>query len=317
MTSRRGFALMAAMWLLVAISAVSLELSAIARSRRLAAGNLLESTHARAAAESGIEHARARLARVIAEGGSGRTWNDPVSVLDPWHSLEVGLRDSVQMIDEGWYRVALSDLGARVNVNRATEDDLRRLLIALDIDAAKADGLAQAIGDWRDEDEFRRLRGAEREDYLKAGARELPRNGPFESVDELRFVRGMTPELLAKVRDYLAVWGSGQINVNVATRAVLLSLPGVTPLAAELIVQMQRSGRRVDNVQQLRDLIPSQARAPLERALAELLPKITFDTHEVLARSDGWTAGSPIRVREYAVVARGGDAAFVIWRQVE
>jgi type II secretory pathway component PulK len=185
------------------------------------------------------------------------------------------------------------------------------------IDVVSVDGLAQAIIDWRDEDDFPRLHGAERDDYMKAGARELPRNGPFESVNELRFVRGMTSVILSAIRDDLAEFGSGQVNVNTADRAVLMSVPGFTPLAAEVVFQAQRSGRRIESVRQLTDMLPAQARAPLERALATALPRLAFDTHEVLVRSEGWLSGSPVRVREVAVIARGGNTAFVTWRRRE
>ena len=315
--TRRGFALMAALWLLIAISAVSLELSAIARGRRLSVINALESTRAAAAAESGIEHARARLVRMIAKGGAGQTWNDPVAVLDPWHGAAAIVRDSVSMDDGANYRTRASDLGAALNINRVTEDELRAFLSAKAIDVVSVDGLAQAIVDWRDPDDFRRLHGAERDDYVKVGARELPRNGPFESVDELRFVRGMTPAILAGIRDDLAVFGSGQVNVNTADWSVLMSIPGVTPLAAEIIVQAQTSNRRIESVRQLTDLLPSQARGPLERALMSALPRLAFDTHEMFVRSDGWIEGSPVRVREEAVIARGGNAAFVTWRRID
>ena len=90
---------MAALWLLVAISTVSLELSAMARGRRLSVVNALESARAVAAAESGIEHARARLVRTIGEGGTGQTWNNPLSVLDPWHDVATAIHDSVTMDD--------------------------------------------------------------------------------------------------------------------------------------------------------------------------------------------------------------------------
>jgi general secretion pathway protein K len=315
--TRRGFALMAALWLLVAISTVSLELSVIARGRRLSTINGLESVRAAAAAESGIEHARARLARMIGQG-VGETWNDPVSVLDPWHRAgAAAIRDSVAMADSATYRMHVTDLGATLNINRATEDELRAFLTAKAIDAVTVDGLAQAIIDWRDEDDFRRLRGAERDDYIKAGARELPRNGPFESVDELRFVRGMSPAILSTVRDDLSVFGSGQVNVNTAGVPVLMSVSGITLLAAEIIVQAQRADRRIENVRHLTERLPSQARAPLERAFATALPRLTFDTHEVLVTSDGWILGSPIHVREQAVIARGGNTAFVTWRWIE
>jgi general secretion pathway protein K len=307
---------MAALWLLIAISTVSLQLSAIARGRRLSVINALESVRSAAAAESGVEHARARLTRLIAEAGAGQSWNDPVSVLDPWHTAGA-VRDSVAMHDGATYQTSVLDLGATVNLNRATEDELRAFLTAKGIDASLVDGLAQAMMDWRDPDDFRRLHGAERDEYIKAGSRELPRNGPFETVDELRFVRGMTPRLLSKMIDDVSVFGSGQVNVNIASAAVLMSVPGITPLAAEIIVQARRANRRIESVRQLTDMLPTQARASFERAVASALSRLTFDTHEVLVRSDGWLAQSPVHVREEAVIARGGNTAFVTWRRVE
>jgi type II secretory pathway component PulK len=299
------------------LAPVSLELSAIARGRRLAVVNALESARAAAAAESGIEHARAHLVRMIGEGGAGQTWNDPLSVLDPWHDAATAIHDSVTMDDGATYRTHVSDLGAMLNVNRVTEDELRAFLTAKAIDVVSVDGLAQAILDWRDADDSRRPHGAERDDYIKAGAREIPRNGPFESIDELRFVRGMTPAILSKIRGELTVFGSGQVNVNSAGPAVLASIPGITPLAVEIISQTQRRGRRIESVRQLTDLLPTQARTPFDRALVTALQRLVFDTHELLIRSDGWLAGSPVRVHEEAVIARGGNAAFLTWRRID
>jgi general secretion pathway protein K len=308
---------MSALWLLIAISTLSLELSVLARDRRLAAANSLEGMRGAAAAESGIEHARARLARRIAEGGDGSTWNDPVAILDPWHGADSTVRDSVVMEDGASYRMSVADLGAKVNINQAGEDDLRRYFTAKSFDAIVADALAQAIMDWRDADDFRRVGGAERDDYLKAEAPELPRNGPFESVDELRFVKGMTPGLLAKIRGDLTVFGSGLVNVNAANAAVLVSVPGITPLAAEMIIGARAAHRRIEGIRQLTDLLPTQAREPFERAIASAAARITFDTHEVEVRSEGWVVGSPVRVRETAVVVRGGTTAVVTWRRVD
>ena len=316
MRAQRGFALMAALWLLVAISAVSLELSVLSHNRRLTVANRLEGAQAAAAAESGIEHARARLIRVIAEGGDGRTWGDPMALLDPWHHLDHLLPDSVSM-GNARYRVTLRDLGAALNLNRVTEEDLRRYFAAKGIDAVLADRLAQCIMDWRDGDSLKRLRGAERDDYLKAGARVLPRNGPFASVAELGDVAGMTPEVLAKIRGDFTVFGGGQVNVNVAPQQILLSLPGMTPLAVDAVLRAQASNKHIGTLQELTGLVPQQARDAIVSATAQLLPRLTFDTHEVEAVSEGWLEGSPVRVREEAVIARGGTTAFVTWRRTE
>jgi type II secretory pathway component PulK len=54
--------------------------------------------------------------------------------------------------------------------------------------AARA--MTSHILDWRDADEQRREDGAERAEYRAAGRAYTPRNGPFESVDEVKQVLG-------------------------------------------------------------------------------------------------------------------------------
>lgn len=318
MTVRKssGFALLSAIWLLVALSTLALEISVIARHRRLVVANALESVRAEHAAESGIEHERARLGRLLVRGDDGFSWNDPASIIDPWRNIDSTRRDTVVLDDAAFYMVAATDLGAMVNINVVDEPGLARFLTASSIDPIIADALSQAIMDWRDADDFRRLRGAERDDYLKAGASELPRNGPFESVDELRFVRGMNRSTLQRIAARLTVFGPGEINVNKASEAVLLSVPGMTPLAAAIIAGEQRGHRRIESVRQLMDMLPAPARAPFEQNPIGA-GRLTFDTHDLEVRSVGWLKGSPVRVTEVAVVTRLGTTPSVTWRRTE
>ena len=144
----------------------------------------------------------------------------------------------------------------------------------------------------------------------------MPRNGPFESTEELRFVRGMTPRIRAEIGPTITVFGSGQVNVNNASEAVLLSVRGISPLAAGAIIGMQRSHRRIDGLRQLLDLLSASDRATLEED-AIGVGRLTFDTHEVEIRSTGWIVGSPIRVTETAIVARAGATPVIIWRRFD
>lgn len=314
---RRGFALMAALWLMVAIAALSLEISTTSRNQRLAAANALEHARARAAAESGIEHARAILARILQDGDGRRAWRDPIALLDPWSDLTTVKLDSIPVGAGEWYRVSLTHLGAQLNVNRASEGQLRRFLAAHRVDAMVADRLAQRILDWRDRDDARRAEGAEREDYLRAGASEVPSNKDFVDVDELRWVAGMTPELFQSLRSELAVVGSGQVNVNSAGRALLLSLPGTSEAAADVIIGAQMRHDRIANFQDLTDRMPLMTREALERAAPALLPLLAFESREVGVVSEGYVEGSPVRATGTAVIARGGRLTFVAWRAVE
>jgi general secretion pathway protein K len=301
---------MSALWLMVALSTLALELAVIARHRRLAVANSLESVRAERAATSGVEHERARLGLLLLVGGDG------VSVIDPWREADATPRDTVTMDDGASYTVACADIATKVNINVVDEAGLDRFLTELSVDPITADALSQAIIDWRDADDFRRLRGAERDDYVKSGARELPSNRPFESVDELRFVRGMTRPILLKIAPRLTVFGAGEVNVNKASEAALLSVPGMTPLAASVIAVAQRGRRRIESIRQLMDMLPLPTRAAFENNPMGVA-RLTFDTHEVEVRSVGWVKGSPIRVSETAIVARMGAIPVVTWRRTE
>lgn len=310
MRARRGFALMASLWFMVAIAALSLEIASTGRDRRLAAANGVEEHQARSAALSGIDHARARLSRVAIEGGDRSSWRDARRLVDPWYSMRDSLAGSM---GAQRYTVRMHDLGARLNLATATDADLRRYFNVLRIDAAHAEALIDALRDWTDADDHRRTSGAERDDYLRSGARDLPRNGPLASVRELLSVRGFSPELVARIEGDLAVRGTGQVNVNSAARSVLLALPGFTEAAADALVRLRETDGRVGGWADLVNAVPRQARAPLEAASVQLLPRLSYETRELLVESAGMVDGSPVVVRAEAVVVRGGTAVFVTW----
>jgi len=311
--NRDGFALLSALWLLVAMAALSLELSVAARHRRLVVANTLEALRAERAAASGIEQERARLAELSVHADDRNSWNDPAPIVDPWRYADSSPRDTVSVDDGAVFTVASRDIGTLVNLNLVDEQGLTRFLGAASIDPITADALSQAIIDWRDADDFRRLRGAERDDYLKAGARELPMNSPFEAVDEVRFVRGMTSSILSKIASSLTVFGNGEVNVNKASEAVLLSVPGMTPLGAAVIVGARRGRRGIRSLRELMDMMPLPARTALTNNPIGAA-RLTFDTHELEVRSTGWITGSPIRVTQTAVVERVGTIPIVTWR---
>jgi general secretion pathway protein K len=315
MRDERGFALLAALWLLVVLSVVGLELSLHTRDARRTAANAGDYTRARAAAEAGLEHARARLARLLREHGPDAGRIDPRSALDPWAAERNQLPDSVLM-GAARYSVHLREVGTALNLNRATEEELFRLLLALSVDAGRAEQVAQSAMDWRDADDFRRARGAERDDYLRAGSERLPRNAPFEEVGELRYVRGVTPELFALVSPYLTVLGSGRVNLNSANRPVLLALPGMSEEAVAVVMRTRSEGRPIGNLFELSNELSSEARSLLVADLPRLVARTTTEVRELEVRSVGWTGDGPVRVQAEALIARGGENAFQVWRRI-
>jgi len=309
--SRRGFALLAALWLLVTLSVASLALGVTTRTRRLAAANLSEQARAAAAARAGVEQLRGRLVRRLDENAAATSAH-----LDPWRGADSLLVDTLVVADARAI-VRVHDVGTALHLNRASEDDLRRFFVALRVDAGDADRLAQAIADWRDPDDLHRARGAERDAYLAAGAPALPRNGPFQALPELLSVRGMTPALYERMRPLLTLLGSGQINLNLADRPVLLALPGMTEEAVAVLLRYRRQRRTIGSIADLeRDLSP-RARRELTAELPALLARTTTETRELEIVSEGWLPGSPVRVRATGLLVRSRGAVFYVWSRVE
>lgn len=314
MSRDRGFALVAALWLLVALSAVGLEFGLRARERRLAAANVLEGAQARAAAEAGIAHARARLDELARRAEELRGSMSPSRTLDPWEQPETLLRDSVSLGAVG-YRVRLRDAGSALDLNRASEEELRRFLSALRVDFGQADRIAQAIADWRDADDLHRARGAERQQYLDEGLPVLPWNGPFQELSELRYVKGMTTEIYEEAKPYLTLLGTGRVNLNSADRPVLLALPGMTEEAVAVLFRFRRQGRHVSSLAALANELSPPARKVLEAEMTSLPSRVEFETREVEAVGEGWVEGSPVRARVEGLFVRSRGVTFLVWRR--
>lgn len=302
---------MAALWLLIAFSAIGLELGLRARNQRLGAANAVEGAQAAAAAWGGLDEVRARLAgRLTAARGFRAA--DPNILLDPW-----GRPDSMSLgpVSVGTVRVNVTvrDAGATLHLNLATEQELRALFGALRIDVGVADRLAQAVMDWRDPDDLRRGRGAEREDYAKQRLSVRPANRAFGRVVELRDVMGMTPALYERVRPFLSLRGTGRINVNAAPRPVLLTLPGMSDGLADLIIVRRNLGRPVRRLDDLLLELPEGPRALLQARQVDWQNRAVFETRELMVTSEGHLDGSPVRARVQGHLVRAGDEAMLVW----
>jgi type II secretory pathway component PulK len=339
----RGFILIAVLWLLVAIAAVGLDAGLRGRSERLAVANSVDDSRARAAAYAGAEYARSRLTAAmlaradelraeVAEqsrnargGGRGNSRTQSVERLfrsadpmeDPWRDPSGLLMDQISLGDSN-FRLQVRDTGAAVNLNQADEEMLRNFFAqGIGLDFTEADRITQAVLDWRDEDEIPRVGGGERDEYLDAGLPVLPPNRPFASLDELRFVLGMTREAFEAAAPHLTLIGSGRINVNAAPEAVLLAVPGMTPGLAGELIRNRESGYFPRNNDEFMEMVPAAVTGSGRQAERQLQARITFATNEVEILSEGWVEGSPVSALVHLVVSRASEGALVVWRRVE
>lgn len=246
MKTRRGVALLAALWLVVAIATVALQFSLEARERRSIGVLTSERGIQRAAALGALALTQARLEQALRVAPTG-TNVQRLRSSDPWMDIDSVYSGPV-LVDSMPVDVVARDLGEMLNINQSTETELQTFFSFLLGDYSKATQLAQAIMDWRDADSIPRPSGGERDAYIKAGLLALPTNTPFREVEELRHVVGMTPEIYAAVARYLTTYGSGAVNINTAPVPVLRALPGMTDATLNRILQLRSQGRRIENM---------------------------------------------------------------------
>jgi general secretion pathway protein K len=245
MRSRRGFALLAALWLVVAIATVALQFSIEAHERRTIGLLASERGIQRAAAMGALALTQARLEQALRVAPSG-TNVQRLRASDPWLDADSNYSGPV-LIDSMVVDVQARDLGEKLNINLVNETELQTFFSFLLGDYSKSTQLAQSIMDWRDVDSMPRPSGAERDAYIKAEMLALPTNGPFREIEELQNVMGMTPEIYAVASPFLTTHGSAQVNLNTAPVPVLRSLPGMTDATLNRILQMRSQGRRIES----------------------------------------------------------------------
>jgi general secretion pathway protein K len=141
-------------------------------------------------------------------------------------------------VADGSVTVEITDLGGRVALNLLVKTDgsgdpvimdrYRRLLVELEAD--NPDALISTLMDWIDTDPDQRVVGAENAHYISRAEPIQCKNGPLDTLDELALVEGYSPELLKKLRPHVTAYGSRKVNVNTASREVLLSLGETTDI---------------------------------------------------------------------------------------
>jgi len=122
--------------------------------------------------------------------------------------------------DGATLRIAVQDEAGKVDLNISNQPLIRALVLGLGLSTGEA--AIDAILDYRDEDDNRRVSGAERAEYLAAGRSHGPRNGPFLAIEELGSVLGITQADADRLRPFVTIHsGLAAIDTNVAPKALI------------------------------------------------------------------------------------------------
>jgi type II secretory pathway component PulK len=212
---------------------------------------------------------------------------------------------------QGVALVEIANETGKVGLNVAGRDQLVRLFEARGVSKEQATQLALAVDHWRkprgsDEEGFKDL-----DDYYREAGYQ-PAHYRFGSVEEMLRVRGMSRDIFYGTAEFniakriQSLYGVGQdltvysrstqVNLNYASEAVLMSVPGMTEELAGAIIEERSKGpfESLDDVtKRLGASIPDESLPLLS---------VADDGRTYTILSVGMVNGSPLRRAVKAVV---------------
>lgn len=209
-SSRGGFIVVAALWMLAGLAALATVASVYMSQSAAAIAALDAATQWEMLTTAGVELAAYQLSA-------------PVTVRRPTHG------DFSFRLANSKVNVEYMSEAARINLNMAPRAMIAGLFAALGAQAEAADQFADRVVAWRSmprsnagDDEVGLYRGA--------GMNYVPRRAPFNSVDELWLVLGLPEPLVERAMPFVTVYsGIAEVNVLDAAPEVVAALPGMTP----------------------------------------------------------------------------------------
>lgn len=126
-------------------------------------------------------------------------------------------------------------------------EKIRMLADYVSNDSKKANSFADALADWQDTDDFKRLNGAESFDYRTAGYNYGPRNFYIQTSLEIMLLKGFDADLFEKIKDDLIYWGGGNINYLTMSEKLLRALLKNDPVV-DRIIQLRKEGKLTGRV---------------------------------------------------------------------
>jgi len=285
----QGVALVVVLWTVMLLTVIAGNFVFAMRTETLVVRNAVSAAQAEAMANGAVYRALYETFKPVADinawkaDGRERQWD------------KGGAKIKLVMMDES----------GKIDINTSSDALLKGLLLSIGVDAAKAAQLLDAILDWRDVDSLPRPNGAESEAYHAAGLKYEPANAPFEVVEQLQQVLGMTPDIYLRIAPLITV-RSRQPGINplVAPRGVLMAIPDVDPAQVDDYIAQRN--------QSLASGQPSPP-FPAGAAFSSAALESVIDIRAEARMPDG-----AVFVRE-AVASRSGDAkrpiAFLLWKE--
>jgi len=171
-------------------------------------------------------------------------------------------------------RLNLNDLiGQHGQTDTTTLDALKHLLQILQINP----DIANAIADWADaDDRVTNPGGAESGYYATLDPPYAPANGRFYSTSTLRLIKGITPEIYARLAPYVAALPqTTPVNINTASAPVLAAIVPDFTLAQAKTIVAQRGKNGFQSIGQFTNEVHRKITFPMALKSNYFLLKVT------------------------------------------
>ncbi len=228
----RGIALVLVLWVLTLLTVMAVGMTAAQRTETSLTENQIADARFRALADAAIAYT---IYSFLMPAEDSPSAGDEGADFGPW--VPNGAPRPWRFAGDR-VSISVSNEQSRLNLNQAPPELLAALMVALEVPDDEAQTIADAIADWRDEDDLKLLNGAEDDDYEAEGRTLGAKDAAFTAVEELQQVLGITPALYRRLAPELTVDSDGnQIDQSFASPAILAAIQGIPLAEAELQVQ--------------------------------------------------------------------------------
>lgn len=297
-SSMGGSTILVAVWAMLVLTAIVLAWA------RLIEGNMILAAHAN----------RRLDAKAYAESGFQVASNPAIKPNSPF-------LNQIDKRSEDGYEVRLLGEGGRINLNWLLSDAenptrmeiLNRFLERKGVKLQDRNMLIDCMLDWIDEDDLKRVNGAEGDDTYKPG------NRPFKSLEEVASVKGSAP-LTSKPdwKEWFTLLSDGPIDLRWADVDTLAAIPGIGELKGGAFLRVRRGSDQIDGTL---DDYPFRAIEDATRLLGlggeqlqAISDAITINDPTYRIESVGKCAGTEVRID--AVIRKGeGRPQILRWRE--
>jgi general secretion pathway protein K len=293
-TRQRGFIIVVVLCMIIMLGVILLGFNQQTRRYLLATDDVKKSAQALNCARTGLNIAIA----AIKQTDTPNTGKDLFNLLSTENNvqLEDGKCSFVVYSESGRLNVNMLK-NRNSSINRKRTDQLLRLIDLLNQTQPQHDrigyGLVPAIMDWTDSDNdttaltfvSHQNTGAESAYYQNMDQPYKCANEKLKTTGELMMVKAITPQIFHRLRDFLTVYGDGQVNINSAPKLVIQSLSQNMDSAIAQIIIDQRRIRPFESVTQLQQL-PGMSENLYEQIFEFITTSPTDQYYQVMAKGN-------------------------------